>query len=158
MPRTTERASRLGSAASAGGGSNRTRSRKHDRHSLEQQVSFIQAEDGIRDADVTGVQTCALPICQAPQGTHHDARRTSTSGAGTRRRRPVWYSSTASARADCRGGATGPPSRGGSVTADIWRATAAVRATSSALAQAAPRLSRSVLEEARRQYLSVPSP
>src|SRR3989442_1300827 len=26
---------------------------------------FFQAEDGIRDADVTGVQTCALPICQA---------------------------------------------------------------------------------------------
>src|SRR3989442_5510702 len=25
-------------------------------------VFFIQAEDGIRDADVTGVQTCALPI------------------------------------------------------------------------------------------------
>src|SRR5690554_7117408 len=27
---------------------------------------FFQAEDGIRDADVTGVQTCALPI----SGTH----------------------------------------------------------------------------------------
>src|SRR6266498_4611396 len=25
-------------------------------------VFFFQAEDGIRDADVTGVQTCALPI------------------------------------------------------------------------------------------------
>src|SRR6266498_5231320 len=25
---------------------------------------FFQAEDGIRDADVTGVQTCALPIWQ----------------------------------------------------------------------------------------------
>src|SRR3989442_844753 len=25
-------------------------------------VIFLQAEDGIRDADVTGVQTCALPI------------------------------------------------------------------------------------------------
>ena len=25
---------------------------------------FFQAEDGIRDRDVTGVQTCALPICQ----------------------------------------------------------------------------------------------
>src|SRR3989442_13182094 len=34
---------------------------------------FFQAEDGIRDADVTGVQTCALPISQnrlmpAPRG------------------------------------------------------------------------------------------
>ena len=24
---------------------------------------FFQAEDGIRDTSVTGVQTCALPIC-----------------------------------------------------------------------------------------------
>src|SRR3989442_1643537 len=28
-------------------------------------VFFFQAEDGIRDADVTGVQTCALPISPA---------------------------------------------------------------------------------------------
>src|SRR5256885_5276737 len=27
-------------------------------------VFFFQAEDGIRDYKVTGVQTCALPICQ----------------------------------------------------------------------------------------------
>src|SRR5256885_9819266 len=27
---------------------------------------FFQAEDGIRDYKVTGVQTCALPICVAP--------------------------------------------------------------------------------------------
>src|SRR5437773_10626207 len=27
---------------------------------------FFQAEDGIRDRDVTGVQTCALPIWQGP--------------------------------------------------------------------------------------------
>src|SRR6267154_1644176 len=26
---------------------------------------FFQAEDGIRDGRVTGVQTCALPICHA---------------------------------------------------------------------------------------------
>src|SRR5207249_7015463 len=25
---------------------------------------FFQAEDGIRDRNVTGVQTCALPICK----------------------------------------------------------------------------------------------
>src|SRR6266540_6262546 len=40
---------------------------------------FFQAEDGIRDRDVTGVQTCALPICwfdpamQAVAGTGDDA-------------------------------------------------------------------------------------
>src|SRR5438445_12214533 len=28
--------------------------------------SFIQAEDGIRDIGVTGVQTCALPISDGP--------------------------------------------------------------------------------------------
>src|SRR5690554_7402955 len=28
----------------------------------ESSCFFFQAEDGIRDADVTGVQTCALPI------------------------------------------------------------------------------------------------
>src|SRR2546430_7451988 len=27
-------------------------------------VFFFQAEDGIRDLTVTGVQTCALPICR----------------------------------------------------------------------------------------------
>src|SRR3989475_12792905 len=28
---------------------------------------FFQAEDGIRDLTVTGVQTCALPICARPR-------------------------------------------------------------------------------------------
>src|SRR5260370_18458585 len=28
---------------------------------------FFQAEDGIRDSSVTGVQTCALPICNHPR-------------------------------------------------------------------------------------------
>src|SRR5256885_3026032 len=35
-------------------------------------VFFFQAEDGIRDYKVTGVQTCALPIC-CPEGV--SARR-----------------------------------------------------------------------------------
>src|SRR5256885_5261080 len=30
---------------------------------------FFQAEDGIRDYKVTGVQTCALPICSCPRLT-----------------------------------------------------------------------------------------
>src|SRR2546429_5371582 len=33
-------------------------------------VFFFQAEDGIRDVAVTGVQTCALPICFFPSGFH----------------------------------------------------------------------------------------
>src|SRR5690554_7291927 len=32
---------------------------------------FFQAEDGIRDADVTGVQTCALPIAIRMQTVLH---------------------------------------------------------------------------------------
>src|SRR5215213_10887555 len=40
---------------------------------------FFQAEDGIRDWSVTGVQTCARPICLA-------SRRGDGRGAGTRRR------------------------------------------------------------------------
>src|SRR5438034_7856151 len=42
---------------------------------------FFQAEDGIRDHCVTGVQTCALPICHAvpagasPDGTPRGPRR-----------------------------------------------------------------------------------
>src|SRR2546426_6075224 len=31
---------------------------------------FFQAEDGIRDYKVTGVQTCALPISGPSPGTH----------------------------------------------------------------------------------------
>src|SRR6266699_5303270 len=34
-------------------------------------VFFFQAEDGIRDADVTGVKTCALPISSTPRLCAH---------------------------------------------------------------------------------------
>src|SRR5258708_8159840 len=37
---------------------------------------FFQAEDGIRDDLVTGVQTCALPICTAELGLRLAARCT----------------------------------------------------------------------------------
>src|SRR5206468_9623790 len=33
-----------------------------------------QAEDGIRDLIVTGVQTCALPICELPRDTRSEVR------------------------------------------------------------------------------------
>src|SRR5436305_5145273 len=44
---------------------------------------FFQAEDGIRDADVTGVQTCALPICSAisPRNGGYMAGKGSRAGA-----------------------------------------------------------------------------
>src|SRR5258707_12032088 len=41
---------------------------------------FFQAEDGIRDIGVTGVQTCALPISSLP-------RKCNSAAPGTRRRR-----------------------------------------------------------------------
>src|SRR5207249_7859388 len=40
-------------------------------------VFFFQAEDGIRDRNVTGVQTCALPICF---GVPHSRRVIARSG------------------------------------------------------------------------------
>src|SRR5690625_6925153 len=33
---------------------------------------FFQAEDGIRDGHVTGVQTCALPILRCVETSQHD--------------------------------------------------------------------------------------
>src|SRR5437763_6244065 len=33
---------------------------------------FFQAEDGIRDTSVTGVQTCALPIYDPAEDVHQD--------------------------------------------------------------------------------------
>ena len=36
--------------------------KQEGRFVVEYEVFFFQAEDGIRDTSVTGVQTCALPI------------------------------------------------------------------------------------------------
>src|SRR5437773_4770223 len=54
---------------------------------------FFQAEDGIRDRDVTGVQTCALPIfriqCSRPQRRSSAPASRSSSGVLARSRRLV---------------------------------------------------------------------
>src|SRR3989442_10061692 len=51
---------------------------------------FFQAEDGIRDADVTGVQTCALPILPELRGRRRQRRLEGRySGAAAPRLRPV---------------------------------------------------------------------
>src|SRR5436309_4836361 len=47
---------------------------------------FFQAEDGIRDFHVTGVQTCALPIWRG-SGRHHWCDRRWRQGRGNRRGR-----------------------------------------------------------------------
>src|SRR5256885_8198444 len=56
------------------------------------QFFFFQAEDGIRDYKVTGVQTCALPICPSARrgrgtcaalgtSSHHRSRTPSTTSS-----------------------------------------------------------------------------
>src|SRR2546430_7746594 len=61
---------------------------------------FFQAEDGIRDLTVTGVQTCALPISHTElarrtvrrdgdDGAAADARARCADGTGRQRRRPT---------------------------------------------------------------------
>src|SRR5207245_8209887 len=45
-------------------------------------IFFFQAEDGIRDATVTGVQTCALPISKLTQTTQ--SRHTGSLDKATR--------------------------------------------------------------------------
>src|SRR2546430_12753161 len=47
---------------------------------------FFQAEDGIRDLTVTGVQTCALPISMPPSAGRQRAERART--LADRRARP----------------------------------------------------------------------
>src|SRR5256886_11409973 len=48
---------------------------------------FFQAEDGIRDLTVTGVQTCALPIWPplAPRASYYRIRMVQTAPYGARR-------------------------------------------------------------------------
>src|SRR5207245_5084413 len=53
---------------------------------------FFQAEDGIRDATVTGVQTCALPISAPP--TPPSAPTNLTATAGNAQVAVTWTAST----------------------------------------------------------------
>src|SRR2546430_10022828 len=48
---------------------------------------FFQAEDGIRDLTVTGVQTCALPIWFLQNGPHDGRRHTARRMVETLRHR-----------------------------------------------------------------------
>src|SRR2546430_1754902 len=47
---------------------------------LTMPLFFVQAEDGIRDLTVTGVQTCALPISNGTFGSQTFGISTGTSG------------------------------------------------------------------------------
>src|SRR6266545_6850896 len=70
---------------------------------------FFQAEDGIRDKLVTGVQTCALPISSAPPTPRH-SRHAAWSGCGSRSAFPR---SAIRDRIRCTAARTGWPSTAG---------------------------------------------
>src|SRR5439155_9227176 len=55
---------------------------------------FFQAEDGIRDGHVTGVQTCALPICFGRASVQVTVRSCSWASACSRTLRPLAKSQT----------------------------------------------------------------
>src|SRR3712207_9401752 len=57
----------------------------------------MQAEDGIQDVGVTGVQTCALPICRAA-GPAHAADPQDVAGAARRRPRSAAGAAAAAGR------------------------------------------------------------
>src|SRR2546430_9756485 len=50
---------------------------------LSDSFFFFQAEDGIRDLTVTGVQTCALPICQDGTGRSSPGRESADATAAS---------------------------------------------------------------------------
>src|SRR5256885_12948735 len=58
-------------------------------HTSQRRCFFFQAEDGIRDYKVTGVQTCALPICGVPDRAVHRERSRDRSRLALPRRAPV---------------------------------------------------------------------
>src|SRR3989449_1732892 len=53
--------------------------------SLRSSFFFFQAEDGIRDVAVTGVQTCALPICDPAHRPGHGAWHVQPAASGAAR-------------------------------------------------------------------------
>src|SRR5256885_6254102 len=76
---------------------------------------FFQAEDGIRDYKVTGVQTCALPIFACcPPGPEERLTRSSTSDSGSRTPRATGIGSSTNPNGSLhRGGKGARQSTGG---------------------------------------------
>src|SRR6266516_7176590 len=75
-------------------------------------VFFFQAEDGIRDRTVTGVQTCALPICPNRRHSHRRPRAAAPAwrartAAGLGRRNRTWSHRAACTTKDARPGRVG---------------------------------------------------
>src|SRR5206468_5861591 len=74
----------------------------------------FQAEDGIRDLIVTGVQTCALPISRAPSIALIDASSASatTRGVASTSTSPEWNAHAVSASVTCMLTVADRPGRG----------------------------------------------
>src|SRR5438093_3079673 len=90
---------------------------------------FFQAEDGIRDWSVTGVQTCALPISQrSPGGPVARAERRRSAGTGVRGVAELaagGAGATAATGPDATGATGRGPGDAGAVPADLCDARAA---------------------------------
>src|SRR5256886_9657986 len=93
---------------------------------------FFQAEDGIRDLTVTGVQTCALPISgRSPLGRAasraswvllaHNGRRCADS---MQTRSPRVVNTCETPHTSCGAGSAGPRAVGGTTLATLGRAFA----------------------------------
>src|SRR5207245_4551889 len=68
-------------------------------------VFFFQAEDGIRDATVTGVQTCALPIYRLRLYPHRlPSEGNVQSGSSPERDATIWRSEERRVGKECRSG------------------------------------------------------
>src|SRR2546426_6935952 len=71
------------------------------KHASERRAFFFfQAEDGIRDYKVTGVQTCALPISSVTESSAAAAIAKVLVSASGRNSRPSWSSSVNTGRND----------------------------------------------------------
>src|SRR6266542_2962204 len=90
---------------------------------------FFQAEDSIRDATVTGVQTCALPIaqCGRPGGVYrhgvaqpHKGRRLHRDRPGGADRRRRWRSRAAAVLDRCRPQPKPPEAGDRMLDRDMW--------------------------------------
>src|SRR3712207_7348354 len=83
---------------------------------------FFQAEDGIRDIGVTGVQTCALPIYPRPAGRYRRRRlgrqHARADDRGRRRRGRTGHGAGRRRGRRRGGGGRGPPRENGRAS---WR-------------------------------------
>src|SRR5207247_8008869 len=76
-------------------------------------IFFFQAEDGIRDPLVTGVQTCALPICwtwdSSPQSgaSYRSFRKSGRPCASPQRWKATWRSEERRVGKEWRSGRSG---------------------------------------------------